>query len=313
MSSFNFAVYAEGCIYPPTAPVNQPVPTTIAQLQQSGFNSVLISLLHVVGNQNSQESAGDIHFNDTPIIVSGKYVGDPQWPALVNTMAGGTLKNVLMSLGGGGVSDYTNIAAIYAANGNSFANTNLQQNFATLRATFPMVAAIDLDCEDNYDSPSFIAFAQMLVQLGFGVTFCPYTFESFWTGALSALNASNPGAVKWWNLQCYAGGTGNDPSQWAAAIRQAIPGFDTDDYILASDWTNDSPAQVQALFGSFKGEASVGGGFMWTLDDMITQNPSDPQAQMTSYVDAMSVGLGNVLISGKATLAAAQTVQRPIP
>src|SRR5690606_4837399 len=107
------------------------------------------------------------------------------------------------------------------------------------------------DCEDNYDLPSFVAFCQLANSLGFDLTFCPYTYQQFWTSALQQLNNTNKGAMKWWNLQCYDGGQGNQPSQWAQAIAEAIPGFDTTAFIVAGDWTNDSPALVQSLMKSF--------------------------------------------------------------
>lgn len=194
-------------------------------------------------------------------------------------------------------------------------------NFHQFRHLFPSITIIDMDCEETYDQASFVAFCQMLIDLGFGITFCPYSeyYQSFWTNSLKALNTSNPGAVKWWNLQCYSGGSGNDPASWAKAITDAIPGFSTDGYVLASDssrnlaydngqpeyWGGDCPSSVQSLMGGFKGETCVGGGFIWTLDNVVAYNYNNRQmkdpdycanaASMKACVDAISVGLGNVL------------------
>ena len=291
MMKLNFAVYAEGCMYPASASI-QPVKTTISQLQQSGFKTAILSLFHIGRDYaiSPKQVMGDIYFNNTPVISKGSYVGDPIWPGLINSMIGGTVTRVCASVGGGGVMDFETIQKIYEGNGNSFANTNLMGNFQYLRKTFPTISIIDMDCEETYDQASFVAFCQMLIGMGFGITFCPYTYQSFWTGSLAALNTSNPGAVKWWNLQCYDGGGGNDPANWATAITQAVPGFSTVGYILAGDWTNDTPSEVQALMGTFNKELCVGGGFIWTLDNIISSTTS-----MKAYVDAISVGLGNVL------------------
>lgn len=288
MSKFNFAVYAEGCMYPASPAVK----ATITQLQASGFTAPILSLFHIGRDYqiSPTQIMGDIYFNDTLIISQGRYVGDPAWPAMINAMLGGTVKQVCASIGGGGVMDYETLQKIYADNGKSFDNTNLMANFQCFRKTFPAIGLIDMDCEETYDTRSFVAFCQMLAGMGFGITFCPYTYMSFWMEALAALNKSHPGAVKWWNLQCYDGGQGNDPADWANAITRAIPGFPTAGYILAGDWTNDKPAGVQALMRTFKGESCVGGGFIWTLDQIVAAGDS-----MTAYVDAISVGLGNLL------------------
>lgn len=304
MSRLNFAVYAEGCMYPNTNN-KQSVQQTISQLQNSGFYTAILGLFHIGRNDNeigAYQNPGDIYFNNTLVFSDGEFVGyrgygkDPSWPDLVASIKGGTVSTVCASIGGGGVFDYTTIAEIYHNNGNSFDKTNLEKNFRTMKTVLPDISIIDMDNEDNWtDVDSFVAFCKMLIDIGFAITFCPYTDKSFWTDSLKALNTSNPGAVKWWNLQCYDGGAPNDPATWASAITSAIPGFSTDGYILAGDWTNDTPAGVQALMSGFQKESCVGGGFIWTLDNIIEQNLSDPGKQMTAYVDAISVGLGNLL------------------
>ncbi|MES2825201.1 MAG: hypothetical protein V4732_16475 [Pseudomonadota bacterium] len=294
----NFSVYVEGCIYPATTQSFPPVATTIVQLQKSGFNTAILGLFHIGRNYAIQPSQimGDIYFNDTLIISEGCYVGDSNWPALVNGLPAGTVSQVCASFGGGGVMDFQTIQRIYQSNGNSFSGTTLESNFEVLRNTFPAIGIVDMDCEETYDQTSFVAFCQMLAGLGFGITFCPYTNTAFWAASLAALNNSNPGAVKWWNLQCYDGGFGNTPAAWAEAIEQAIPTFSTIGYFVVGDWTNDGPGSTQALMSSFTDKSAISGGFMWTLDNMITANPQDPQSVMTAFVDAISEGLGSTII-----------------
>lgn len=309
MSSLTIAAYGEGIMYPPTLAPN------IVAIQQAGWNTVILGLFHI-------SSTGDIGFNNESIVSGGQYVGDAAWPGQLQTlMAGGSnngLRMLLASIGGGGVSDFANVQAIYQANGNSFVGTALQTNFRTFHTTFPGIAAIDMDVEEGYDQDSFVAFCQMLIEIGFGITFCPYaSWEmDFWTGSLAALNSSHPGAVKWWNLQCYDGGSGNDPATWAQAIATAIPGFDTTGFIVAGDWSRnlakpqpdpstwywqgDCPSAMQSLFASIRGEASVGGGFVWTLDQILgyatdQQSKPDPAScgavGMSDYVTAITDGL----------------------
>jgi hypothetical protein len=87
--------------------------------------------------------------------------------------------------------------------------------------------------------------------------------------------------VKWWNLQCYAGGGGNDPQTWANAITAQIPGFSTDKYVLAGDWARlydpsekfwgggDCPSEVTKKISDFSKAACFGGAFIWNMDQIV--------------------------------------------
>jgi len=309
MANIQIAAYGEGVMYPPYLTPN------LAAIQTAGWTTVILGLFHI-------SATGDIGFNDTAIITGGAYVGDTSWPGLLSQLiqTGGpsTITTLLASIGGGGVGDFTNIQNIYQNNGNSFAGTALQRNWQVFYKMFPMIGIIDMDVENTYDQTSFVAFCQMLGQIGFGITFCPYaSWEMpFWTGSLQALNASNPGLVKWWNLQCYDGGGGNSPQSWANAITQVIPTFNTSGFIVAGDWSRnlakptkdpatwywqgDCPPAVQSLMSSFKNQTCVGGGFIWTIDQILgyaasEQQKPDPQpcgnVAMSDYVKAIASGL----------------------
>ena len=156
-----------------------------------------------------------------------------------------------------------------------------------------------MDCEETYDETSFVAFCQMLIRKGFGITFCPYTMESFWNNSLAALNSSNRGAVKWWNLQCYDGGGGNNPVNWANDIKRTIPEFNTNNFIIAGDWTNSGAEGVVNLMTTFKNENSVGGGFIWALDHIIQSNQANPLEGMKSYANAITAGLYPEFVKSK--------------
>lgn len=284
--SINIAVYAEGCMYPSGG---VPVAANIAALQRSGFTTAILSLFHIGRDYNIEPSqvSGDLYYNDTLIISRGEYVGDASWPKLVDSIGDGSVQRVCASIGGGGVLDFTTINRIYTQNGQSFANTNLERSLRTFRKVFPSVDILDLDNEDDYSEPSFLAFCQLVIGMGFRVTFCPYTAQDFWVRSLSALNASSPGAVAWWNLQCYDGGAGNEPQAWADAICRAVPGFNPTGFIVAGDWTSDSPGQVESLMSGFAAQPSVGGGFMWTFDEMLASSVGPGK-----YAEAIRAGLG---------------------
>jgi hypothetical protein len=310
MANRSIAAFGLGELYPPNLANN------MSALQTAGWTTIIVSLFHI-------DAAGNLGFNDTPIINNGQYVGSTDWPGQLKKLvqgSGSTVTTLEASIGGWGVSDFANIQTIYQNNNKSFAGTLLQKTFQTFYTTFPVITLIDMDMENTYDQASFVAFCQMLIQIGFGITFCPYTMQSFWTASLAALNKSNPGAVKWWNLQCYAGGGGNDPQDWASAITSAIPGFNTNGFILASDWSRnlnqpssnpsswywegDCPPAMQNLLSNFATESCVGGAFVWNIDQILNyasdqKKKPDPQpcgnVGMTDYVAAINKALGRSL------------------
>ena len=281
MNTPNIALYAGGPLGPSEISQN------LAATQKAGWTTIILGLFHIGRPAVTGQTYGDIIFNDSMTISQGKYVVDSSWPNNVAQLkqAGSSVTKVYASIGGGlGVEDFQTIEKIYQSNGNSFAGTMLETNLQTLRQAFPAIDGIDMDCEDNYDQVSFVAFCEMVIGLGFAITFCPYaSWEmSFWTASLAQIEQQHSGAVKWWNLQCYDGGLGNDPKNWADAITQAIPAFPTNGFIVAGDWTEDSPSNVTTLLSSFSGEACLGGGFIWNMDGILN-GPST----MADYVGAI--------------------------
>ena len=286
MNNPNIAVYAGGPLGP------QEISQNLAATQQAGWTTIILSLFHIGRPQITGQDYGDIIFNGAPMIISqGKYVADPSWPANVAALkqAGSSITKIYASIGGGiSVEDFQTIQTIYQSNGNSFSGTMLETNLRMFRQTFPAIDGIDLDCEDNYDQVSFVAFCELLIGLGFDITFCPYApWEmAFWIGSLSQIEKYRPGAVKWWNLQCYDGGNRNKPKPWADAITAVLPAFSTAGFILAGDWTDHSPAQVTTFLSTFSGEPCLGGGFIWNMDGILSGSST-----MAAYVAAIKTAL----------------------
>lgn len=307
MANRMIAAFGLGELYPPNLAKN------MSAIQAAGWTTLIVSLFHI-------DASGNLYLNDTQIIANGTYVGAAGWPDQLQQLlkAPSTITTLEASIGGWDVPDFSNVKTIYEKK-KSFAGTLLETNFRKFFDKFPMIRLIDMDMENTYDQPSFVAFCQMLIAIGFGITFCPYASgqRSFWTGSLAALNKSNPGAVKWWNLQCYAGGQGNDPQDWATAITNAIPKFDTTGFILGSDWSRnlaqpekdpstwywegDCPPAMQTLIAGFGKEKCVGGAFVWNIDQILNyaadqKKKPDPNpcgnVGMTDYVAAVKKGLG---------------------
>ncbi|HEU5133896.1 MAG TPA: hypothetical protein VFU13_02015 [Steroidobacteraceae bacterium] len=329
-----FAAYAASCLYAVSDDDVPRVQQNVQTFQTSGLNTLILGLFHIGRDFDIEpkQVLGDIYFNDTLVFSNGDYVGygsapgaATSWGKLVASLAsGGAIAMTLASIGGASdvIYDFRAIQKIYESNNGSFEGTNLQRNFVRLRSVLPTVGIIDMDNEETYTASreSFTAFCQMIARIGFGITFCPYADTAFWTDSLKVLSSSNPGAVKWWNLQAYAGGTDNDPQGWAQAISKAIPNFDTTGYIVGSDWSRfyntasqdwegDFPfstcpgGSVYSLFKSWAGESAIGGGFLWNADQVfnyeadIRKYGPDPcydssGGSMAQYVSAMVTALG---------------------
>lgn len=255
-------------------------PGVIDDLRASGFTTVVAWSVHV-------ETNGDLVFNDPPIVKGGKYVGNPVWPAQLAALKQPptSVNRLIFSVGAGGVQDFTNVAKLIASQGTGPSSV-LYRNFAALRQTIPEIDAIDFDDEDLYDLPTIVKFAQMLHEIGFSVTFCPWTDVGFWTKCLKALNTPTDHVVTQFNLQCYSGGAGNDPSTWIKAVGAAMgPSFDAKGFVFpglgAALW--DSKAKTCTmpnrdgyycpadLGGRLAGWRTTGiqGGWVWLLDAVL--------------------------------------------
>jgi len=319
MSALNLVLYAGDEL----GPLKIESELTYYYVQRGGFTTIVIGMFHI-GDPDAafDTELGDIIFNGgNPILIrdgSFFYSGAQTWASQIKrlkTSSGSNVTKVYASFGGGSpVQDFATIKKIYEQNGNSFEGTMLKKNLGIFAGTFngpKAIDGIDMDCEETYDMPSFVAFCEMMIGFGFSITFCPFVAQSdFWTPAQQQLEAKHPGIVKWWNLQCYAGGGDNTPGDWTTP---SMP----DGFLIPGDWVRfwnpnppvgwmgDCPTAMQAKFAGpgFKKQRCVGGGFVWDLDlvrDTMNQKgrPDNgcglPNAVLYAslYQAAMKEGLG---------------------
>ena len=268
--------------------------SVIDDLKSSGFTTVVAWTLHI-DDQN-----GDLIFNDKRLVSQGAYVGDAGWPALFNSLkTGATAITRIGFCVGSSIAGGNDFQTIQNLIKDGTGPTNiLRRNFSALKQTLPVLDFIDMDDETNYDHDSLVAFSQMLYQdLDLHVTFCPYTEQAFWIGCLSALNTQTPGLVQGFNLQCYAGGSINQPAQWVEQIQQAMgtgtdaaalvwPGLDSS----TGEGAGNTPDAMQSRFHGWKASPGISGGFVWLYDHIQNDLPGTGYTT-ASYAQALTQGL----------------------
>jgi hypothetical protein len=276
----------------------------IDDLKASGFNTVIAWTIHILDD-------GDLVFNDTRLVSGGKYNPDSDphmatWAGRLATLKkGGSVNRLLFGVGSavwqGKNYDFRAIGRLIRAHGTGPDNP-LYKNFAALRAALPAIDGIDFDNEDTYDVSSTVSFALMLKAMGYKeVTLCPYGSEHYWMESLAGIEAKHPGFVTTLFLQCYSGGSGNDPGDWIDSVEKVIrdraraqamvqPG------LAGANNERDAgggfcPDRFQEGFENWK-EQSVGGGFLWRYDFIYNcAGRCDTTPTAAAYANAIAHGL----------------------
>lgn len=331
----NTAIYAGTALSPVNIDTNSP------DIIGSGFTTIILGLCHIgrgpeahdpVQGQhtgdlvfnNPSESTTDPSKNGLIMISEGKYVGPDSWTsALLNLQSGyggyGEISRVGWSFGGGGCLDYQTIWSNYVKNGKISSDTTLYKNFQTLKSQFPFIDFIDFDCEEfdsSYDhtynwTEALIAFGNMLKEIGFNITFCPYGRNSDWMGVLKTLYSSKGATVEWINLQCYDGGSGQDPKTWVTDINNTGLGIDASAFLLPGLWCcntskpyyGSTPKDMQDTFSQWQTELKnaglpvLKGGFVWNYDDILNnENSTSCNTEYTKPKKAVDYDKG--IVSG---------------
>ncbi|MCC8243099.1 lysyl endopeptidase [Saccharothrix luteola] len=235
---------------------------TAAELATSGFGTVILWTLHVHEN-------GDLFYNEDRIVSDGEYCGDGTWPAWVKSLK--TRKNskvgrVEVSIGSYGAADWENIESLVnrrSADGGTGPDSILYRNFEALRDELG-VDVLNSDDESCYDVNSTVEFARMAEVIGYrNFTFVPYEEVGYWQAVMRELGS----LVDRVYLQCYAGGSGNDPADWVDELGMSVdPGLWCKNGSGCAD--GDSPEAVKQTLEDMGKTTSIYGGFLWRYSDM---------------------------------------------
>ena len=237
------------------------------KIKNTSFNTMLIWSVHVHEN-------GDLYLNDIPVCKDGELVNKSisrTWDFFHALCPNITRYEI--SIGGWGCTDFENIRTLIKRDGTG-SDTVLYRNFAALLEATG-ATAVNFDDESCYDVSYMTQFGQMCVAMGAKVTLCPYTNQSFWVNLYKAIGPEHIDRIY---LQCYAGGAGNTPSDWARAFgTDVIPGY----------WCLHGSEGMTAdqVAVTLKRQIGVSeGGFLWLYDDM--QGLASPNT-VADYADAL--------------------------
>jgi len=311
MTAHNTAAYCSGDLGPGN------IQNYIPNIQQSGLTTAILWALHIGRPSVQGQQYGDLIFNGAPLFISNGTFnpgGNPDiaaWPGQIAQLKqeGSNVSQIFFSIGGANppVYDFTSIQYML----NHGLTQVLIDNFTALRTAFTVdgscvIDGFDLDCEESVDSSVIVQFSQILFQLGFKVTFCPYTNQLFWQSAMQSL--WNQGMkVSWWNLQCYAGGYGNrdDLQSWIDTLAQVVGKTAAPSYLMPGLAVQGTPGEGDGqcptgeggICSTFAGWSQFGlpGGFLWMYDYIVQQPPPTcpGPADLAACVTAINDGLNN--------------------
>jgi hypothetical protein len=313
----------------------------IADIRGGGLTSVILIGVKIGWpDDDPKQKIGDLFYNTYPdnlIVSEGKFNPNSTdaikcWPAQVAKLRQqGSVSSVFMSFAG--LRPYSaDFAVIQAMFTLGYADT-LKQSIVALKEAFTVdgrcvIDGFDMDCEEDYISPdTMVRFCQMLFDLGFKVTFCPYTNMNWWQECMQSLwdgkdpwNAernkpsrrdklSDRKKLGWWNLQCYSGGSGNlnDLQSWIDALSEVVGDGNGAAYLvpgLAPMGEDDvdkchCPDGFERIAAGWK-NPKLAGMFLWRYDPLALAKNKDlcggpnnlkGQNNLANYVKAINSGL----------------------
>jgi hypothetical protein len=257
---------------------------------------------------------GDLNLNmNQQLTKGGEYWAGPDFVDLMTRLKQSptTVNRLLFSVGSSEPATWASIQSLVTAPGGTDPESPLYRSFAALKKAIPGIDGIDFDDETTNDPKTTVPFARMLHELGYEVTFCPFSYPDFWVGCLKELNtAATPNLVTAFNLQCYAGGEGNQPSDWVKSIKDVMgQDYDAAALVYPGLWcvhddgfggtcnVGDCPADVTSTLAAWnKASPGIPGGWIWVIDDVIHCNGkglcSGAQMGTAAYAEAVLAGLG---------------------
>lgn len=264
----------------------------LAQIQESQFNSVILWTVHVNGS-------GDLSYNDTPLVTGGTFNAalDFMKPYVAALRQHG---EVWWGIGSWGASDFANIGKLLSTSQGTAA---LTRSFRALLQALPS-DGIDFDMEESYDGTMRKTIVQLTLLLDralqTGVTYCPYMDEPFWLNCLADVYDQNKQKqiVRRFNLQCYAGGSGNTTAAWLAnlaSFHKPLGIANVNAFVVPGNWVQsddgsvkNSPADICTFFSNPDIGDNAGGGFLWNTSEIFAS-----EDDCAAYAQAVANGLAN--------------------
>lgn len=239
---------------------------TVTALKSSDFTFGFLFNLNV-------EADGTLTTDGEVICKDGKYVFDQIVPGYPNDIAQVNYVDDVVSLlsgrtsiqrlehciGGWGNHSYLNITNLVNSQGTG-ATSILYRNFKALKDAIPEVIAINNDIEHDYESVSQSKFHIMLYDIGFKTTIAPYTLKSYWDDFVAKVESARPGAVDRNYLQCYGGGSSNNPINWKIGN---LPVYGSRDIEVNPNLTYQ---EIVDIMTTWKNNAGIVGGFYWNYN-----------------------------------------------
>ncbi|OTA52657.1 hypothetical protein K449DRAFT_410278 [Hypoxylon sp. EC38] len=233
-------------------------------LKTSGFNSVIIFGVGILGNGDIMYYSNTPGSTDALVASNGSYVGGDALSDKVQSFKTGDtgINRVEISMNAQHVADLMRTPG-------PGPETPLYRNFEALKEAWGL-DAVNNDDESIYDVSSTVTFAKMLGEVGLKYTTAPYTNTRFWQSITTQINSglSEPNLLlDRVYLQCYDGGAGNDPASWQSTLGMKV---------VPLVWvTNDSKpsqgitaAQAKSRFQSWNSRSPVAGGGYWNDYDI---------------------------------------------
>ena len=259
---------------------------SINELRNSGYTYVVVWTIHI-------DASGNFNINaEFPLVQKGAYVGASTYPNFSDDIARlksapTSINRVEFCISAWGSGTFANVKSLIASQGTG-SSSILYKNFQALKNAIPAVDAIAFDDESTYDVSSATALAVMLGNLGYKVSLVPYTNSSFWTSLANNANAQRAGTIDRIDLQCYSGGSSNNPCNWSFGSLPLYAGLGDQEK---------STSQVQSQLTTWKNSCSgiLKGGFIWLYDDI------DNSTATANYATAIN----NVFGGGAKNIAAA--------
>lgn len=240
---------------------------------------------------------GGIVYNDSPYEMfnaQGSYVGDSTWAStLIEFASSKNITNIYFSLSNSAISALANMTP----NGLESVMNWLKHN---------KISGIDMDCEYwgqpgglKPTSPDVETVTLAAIAAGLKLTAAPYNLMDEWKQWCQYVS-SKSGNVEWLNLQCYVGGYGNNPVEWAEQFPNIpiVPGIEPIN--SSTDTGQYTPQEALTLFTNWHHDAiskslTLGGGFLWDFGFFLSLKNYTITDYTEAIITANTVTMANIV------------------